>query len=67
MRKGAYVQPRLPCNCIPTLSASCKTQKTATAITVTTHKKTEKAFSSGSLDRTRGAQPLPEKKKRVFF
>lgn len=64
---GAYVQPRFPCNYNPTLSASCRTQKTATSLTVTTPKKTEKALFTESFDQTRDAQPLPEKKKRVFF
>ncbi|XP_020213687.1 uncharacterized protein LOC109797927 isoform X2 [Cajanus cajan] len=68
---GAYVQPRFPCKCNPAFSASCKTQKTATALTLPTPNKTEKALFSGSFDQTRGAQPLPEKKKkknkRVFF
>ncbi|KAL5173502.1 5'-3' exonuclease [Glycine soja] len=64
---SAYVQPRFPCNYNPTLSASCRTQKTATSLTVTTPKKTEKALFTESFDQTRDAQPLPEKKKRVFF
>jgi len=56
-----YVQLRFPCNRYPTFSASCRTQKTATA-------KTEKALLTESFDQTRCAQPLSKKKKkRVFF
>ncbi|CAJ1947878.1 unnamed protein product [Sphenostylis stenocarpa] len=60
----AYLQPCFPCNRNPTLSASCRTQNTATARATT---KTEKALFTESFDQTRGGQPLSEKKNRVFF
>nr|XP_007134279.1 hypothetical protein PHAVU_010G033900g [Phaseolus vulgaris]ESW06273.1 hypothetical protein PHAVU_010G033900g [Phaseolus vulgaris] len=56
-----YVQLHFPCsNRNTTFSASCRIQKTATI-------KAEKALFTESFDQTRCAQPLSEKKKRVFF